>query len=95
MHIHLTPLIICFAFIALAALANIITLLVIGGGSKWPHSVDSVTEPSIAESIKLGGPGCDCPCHHRKKAMFPGMRCVDCMNELCDEGTVVAEELEN
>lgn len=85
---HSIPLIIFLALVAAAVLANIITLLVIGGGSKWPHGAESVTKPSIAESIKLGDEspeGCDCPCHRTK--MFPGMRCMDCFYEPCDEGT--------
>ena len=33
---------------------------------------------------------CDCPCHTRsgKASMMPGMRCIDCINEPCDEGTM-------
>lgn len=91
MHTLSTPLIIFLVLVAAVVLANIITIMVIGGGSKWPHTADPATDQSTNKlsDQELARLGCDCRCHREK--MFPGMRCLDCFGDLCDEGTTDAK----
>ena len=81
MHTHLNPRIIALVMIAVAVLPSTITLLVIAfTGKFWPSA-----DAAIAPAIQKARNECGCRCH--EESMFPGMRCLDCYNELCDEGT--------
>lgn len=95
LHPYLIPLFTFLALVAAMALANIIIIWVIGSGGWSDRSVDAAIEQRISEedSILQARANCECPCHQRRKSMMPGMRCVDCLGSLCDEGTVTAEEL--
>lgn len=89
MHTLLTPLFIFLALVAAVVLANIIMYLIVIGGKLLPFA-DPAMQPSIEESsatVSRNGNVCtlDCPCHSQQD--FPGMRCMDCYGEPCDEGT--------
>lgn len=84
MHIPLIPLTICLALIAVVVGANIITLIIVGGG-KSSHYAAPVT--SLDTDVLKARLNCECPCHQRRSSMYPGMRCMDCYGEICDEGT--------
>ena len=86
--IHWSRLTISLALIVVVVLANIITRLIVGGGT-WYRYADSVTgndtspkKPCQSE-IETVGP-CECRCHH--ESMFPGMICLDCYGLSCTEG---------
>jgi hypothetical protein len=89
MHILLTILTICLVYVAVAVLASIIIFQVIGFGGRSNPFVDSVTEMPTAKKLTLSRNGeicqIDCQCH--SQGDFPGMRCMDCYGEDCDEGT--------
>jgi hypothetical protein len=87
MYIPLTPLIICLVFLAVVALANITIIGVIAGGSRFDRSVGHAIEQNTAKQ-KSELCAIDCRCHKERSSMFPGMRCLDCFGEPCDEGTV-------
>jgi hypothetical protein len=53
---------------------------------RWSERVRPRGESAV-DMIMEARANCDCPCHQRKHDMMPGMRCIDCINELCDEGT--------
>jgi hypothetical protein len=94
LHTLLTPLTIFLALVAAVVLANTITFLIYAGGKSSP-SVDSATEMYTQEEIakyekESAIAECECRCH--RETMYPGMRCLDCFGEPCDQGTTEAEE---
>lgn len=103
MSILLNLLFISLVWIAVSVLASIIILRAIAGGGKLPQSAASVTDKNTEKlaienmlqtvnaaelhnlAVIAARAECGCRCH--SEAMFPGMCCLDCMGELCDEGT--------
>lgn len=86
MHTPFLTLVICLAAILyvllVLALANIITPSGTGGGGKSSLYADPATGALIISQARAD---CGCRCHSEQ--MFPGMRCMDCYGEPCDEGT--------
>lgn len=86
---------ISLAVIVGVVLANIITFLIVGGGRSSLFAEDATnpvigkkentTVPYINEKAKAIAE-CECPCHQHRKSEFPGVRCMDCYGEDCDEG---------
>lgn len=94
-----TPHFICLAMLAAVGLANIIILTVIVIGGAFSRSVDPAIDPNTSEStaqsmtaaehyalaVQKAREECDCRCHNER--MQSGLRCMDCINSICDEGT--------
>ena len=88
MIIHLNPLTIFLVAIAVLLLqaVNIIIIAVIVSGSRSSLYAEHAIQLATGKETKENA--CDCPCHSRRSSMMPGMRCIDCIGEPCDEGTV-------
>lgn len=73
------------AVIAALALLNTIILWAIAGIGRSYPSADGVIDNDTL-TVSRNGFVCqlDCPCHSHQD--FPGMRCMDCYGQPCDEG---------
>lgn len=92
-----TPLFTCLAMFAVVGLLNIITSVVIVFGGRYSLTADPAIDQNMPESsaksaaelynaaVERAREECECPCHSR--SMQPGLRCMDCYNSICDEGT--------
>jgi hypothetical protein len=90
MHILWTILFTCLAYVALAVLASIIILRAIGFGGKSSPFAEPAISPCTDEELQaFHRAKCECRCH--RESMYPGMRCLDCFGEPCDEGTAECE----
>lgn len=80
--------IICLAGIAVVlwAAVNITILLIVRGGSSC-HCAECAIAQDIETRIANAKENCDCRCHQGNN-MYPGLRCLDCFGEDCDEGTI-------
>ena len=54
-------------------------------GLNYQGDSASYSQELFNEAVKQARNECGCRCHSEQ--MFPGMRCLDCYGELCDEGT--------
>lgn len=100
MLIHLILPIILLVLIAVVVLANMTIIAVIASGGRFSHAAASAIKPDTVHFCGGECPAyvnariaearceCDCRCHSERASMHPGMYCLDCFGELCDEGTV-------
>ena len=75
---------ICLVLTLIALILQVVRSITIseatgGGGTSLPFA-DVVTSRRTGAVCVIG-----CECH--SMTMFPGMRCMDCYGEDCDEGT--------
>jgi len=104
LHHPITYLAAIVMFLLWTAASIIMFLIVGGGTSSpsvevvTDSDIDIPSEPAIPKhfcngecehcQIAKARELCPCPCHTHRGSMYPGMRCLDCFGELCDEGTV-------